>query len=404
LVDQFMVSGASFLTAVLIGRNCSENELALYALAASTVVFANSLQLSIISVPYSIRGTRLSETDRPGYAGSTLVHQVLFSGLWAVCLLAAAGLLVFSGQAADSAAMALVLAAAFVPVLLKEYVRRIELAHLRVAAACRLDAVSTALQLGGLLLLANSALLSARTAYAAIGAACGMAAMGGLWLRRDRYAPRLANVGVDFRRSWELGKWVLASQAINAAIVSVVPWLLAFLRPTSAETAVFSACQGVALLANPFLLGMSGYVGPKATHAYTSGGIKALQLVVTRMAWFLAAVAGTFALLMLTCGEQIVVALYGSHYAGHGATVSALALTVFVYAVSLAPDLGLWAMERAELNVKPRLIGLAFTFGGGICLVPALGAFGGACGLLAGNTAAAIATIYIYRTTVSAEA
>ena len=401
LADQFVVSGASFLTTVLIGRNCTENELALYALAGSVVVLGTSLQLAIISVPYSIHGARLPDEDRAGYAGSTLAHQAVLSGLLAACLGVAAGVLGWTGGAAGSAATAGILAVVIAPMLLKEYVRRIEMAHLRVASACRLDAATAALQIGGLLFLAQQALLSARTAYAMIGVACGLAAARGLWSRRAGYALRLASVGGDFRRGWTIGKWVLVAQVINSTVAAVVPWLLALLRPTTAETAVFAACQGVALLANPFLLGMSGFVGPKAVHAYAAGGVDELRSVVSRMAWFIAAIAAAFVVLMLVCGEQLVVALYGRQYAGHGATVCVLAAGVFAYAIGLAPDLGLWAIRRAELIVKPRLIGLALTLVAGLILVPPFGVLGGASGFLAGNTVATIAIIVTYRATIS---
>jgi len=400
LFDQFVVSGASFLTTVLIGRNCTENELALYALASSVVILGTSLQLAIISVPYSIHGTRLPDEDRPGYAGSTLAHQLMLSGLLATGMGVAAFAIAWTGGTVISAATAATLAAVIVPVLLKEYIRRVEMAHLRVAAACRLDAAVATLQIGGLLFLVYQALLSARTAFAMIGVACGLAAARALWSRRAGYALRLANVGNDFRRSWALGKWVLAAQAINAVVGSIVPWLLVLLRPTTAETAVFSACQGVALLANPFLLGMSGFVGPKAAHAFTAGGMHELRLVVSRMAWFISAVAAMFVVVMLAFGEQLVVALYGSQYAGRGATVCMLAASVFVYAISLAPDLGLWAMERAELNVRPRLFGLAVTLVAGLVLVPSFGVLGGACSFLAGNAVASVGIIVIYRNVV----
>ncbi len=401
LVDQFVVSGASFLTTVLIGRNCTENELALYALASSVVILGTSLQLAIISVPYSIHGTRLPVQDRAGYAGSTLAHQLMLSGLLAAGVGLAAGVIAWTGGATASAATAGLLAAIIVPVLLKDYVRRVEMAHLRVASACRLDTTTAMLQIGGLLFLVYEELLSARTAFAVIGVACAVAAARGLWSRRAGYALRLANLGDDFRRSWALGKWVLAAQAINSVVASIVPWLLALLCPTTAETAVFSACQGVALLANPFLLGMSGFVGPKAAHAFTAGGVHELRLVVSRMAWFIGAVAAMFVVVMLAFGEQLVVALYGGQYAGHGATVCGLAASVFVYAISLAPDLGLWAMERAELNIKPRLIGLALTLAAGLVLVPSFGVLGGACGFLAGNALASFSIIVIYRATIS---
>ena len=62
--------------------------------------------------------------------------------------------------------------------LLREFVRRLTIAHLQMATAVAIDAGVALLQLGSLLLLAYCHRLTVMSAYAAMGAACGAACCG----------------------------------------------------------------------------------------------------------------------------------------------------------------------------------------------------------------------------------
>src|SRR5262245_24649164 len=54
IFDQGVVSGTSFVTSVLIGRLCSQEDLGVYSLALSVVFILRGIQGELTSTPYMI--------------------------------------------------------------------------------------------------------------------------------------------------------------------------------------------------------------------------------------------------------------------------------------------------------------------------------------------------------------
>ena len=65
LADQGVSSATNFLTGVIIARACSKEELGLYMLGFSLVLFVTDLQTSLISTPYMVYAPRLKDVLTP---------------------------------------------------------------------------------------------------------------------------------------------------------------------------------------------------------------------------------------------------------------------------------------------------------------------------------------------------
>lgn len=79
LFDQGLVSGANFLTNVLLARAFGIREYGVFALAWIAVLFANSLQYALVVTPMMSVGPKQDEEDRPSYFGAVLVQQLSFA-------------------------------------------------------------------------------------------------------------------------------------------------------------------------------------------------------------------------------------------------------------------------------------------------------------------------------------
>ncbi|MBV8673546.1 MAG: hypothetical protein JOZ33_08940 [Acidobacteriaceae bacterium] len=79
LLDQGLVSGANFLTNVLLARAFGIREYGVFALAWIAVLFANSLQYALIVTPMMSVGPKQDEDDRPSYFGAVLVQELSFA-------------------------------------------------------------------------------------------------------------------------------------------------------------------------------------------------------------------------------------------------------------------------------------------------------------------------------------
>lgn len=399
VVDQGVVSAANFVSLIIVGRACAQAELGLYALGFTIVLFAMNSQNALITSAYIVFSPRLTGEAHARYAGSTLAHQVLLSAVLAAGLaVAGAVLALVLAPAADLAGLERVLwvLAAFIFfILLKEYARQVCFAGLRTAAALALDTSAAVLQVAGLAALGLSGQLSSGLAYCVIGAAAGIAAA--TWLRRQRgfFTPVRGDILSDLRRNWVYCKWIFAMNLAYVAANQVYPWFLAGFHGPEAN-GVFGACAGVVFFANPFVLGMSNFLGPKAVHAYKEGGTVGMRSVVNKATAFFAVTMSLFWIGMAVLGDWLLTLLFGASYAGNGTTVSLLAASQLVWALTIPVNFGLNAMERPDVAFKSLLLGLVFTFTGGIWLVSAFGPAGVAWGLLAGNCIACVYNRAVY--------
>ena len=383
VLDQAVVSGTNFLTVVLVGRACGQEELGYYSLGVTILVLLASLQESLVTAPYTVFRERLRGWRRDQYAGRVLVQQAVLA------LLAAAGLALVAGAFGGvHDEMAWVVAAVVPMVLLRDFCRKLGFVHGRIGGALALDFAIAAIQLSLLAWLASIGQLTASIAFAVVGIVCGTTALACMVLTRSEFALHRRRVGREVGRHWEFGRWVAAGQMVGVAHGYAVHWLLVLMIGPSA-TGTFAACLAIALLSNPFYLGMGNLLGPWTARARAEGGRVAVRRVVTTAALLLFAVMGLFCLAVALVGSSMMGLLYGDGYAGHGFALTALTAAFAVTSAGMAADHGLRALGRPRVAFTGSLIGLAVTIASGVLLVPHWGIGGAAFGYLLGSTASA---------------
>jgi O-antigen/teichoic acid export membrane protein len=384
VIDQAIVSGTSFCVSIMIGRRCSKEELGLYVLGMSIVLFVTGLQNSFITMPYIVYSPRADGKVDSQYAGSTLIHEAGLSILAIITMLIIARAGLYRIGVPGLGRVVWVLASVVTFILLREYARRMCFAWLQAGNAIAMDLLAGIIQIGGLLFLSRHGLLSAISAYWVIGSACGLAAIWWLVSRRQNFDVRLSRVGTDLSHNWSFGKWMFAGGFVYMASSQLYPWFLAGLYGTNA-TGTYAACLGVVLFANPLLMGCSNYLGPKAAHSFARGGIARLRSVVYKATFVISALMVVFAAGILIVGGQLVVAIYGPQYAGNGPVISVLVLSILAGAVALGFDAGLYAMNRPTAIFQATLLGLGATVCFGFWMAKYYGPLGAAYGLLAAS-------------------
>lgn len=389
LADQAVVSGASFLTTISVGRWTGPSQLGFYSIGISVLVASLAIQESLVSLPYTIQRHHRLGTPAERM-GSSLAQSGLLSALGIVFLAVTALGLSARGAKHELVAMTWALAAAAPFALLRELGRRLAFAHLYMGRALMLDSAVAAIQLAALCWLGWTGRMSSASAYAAIGGACALTSIVWLYLARANFVIRVDQVRATMKRNWGLGKWLFAAQITVTAQGYITYWLLAFLVGATA-TGVYAACMSIVLFANPLIIGIGNTLAPKAALALKEGGRARLRREATRDSLLLGAAMSLFCLLVLFAGEDAMRLLYhGKEYAGHGQTVMALALAMLASAIGVPASIGLASMERPQAIVWAGSIGVALTVLLVWCLMIEWGLFGAACGFLAGNVAGAV--------------
>ena len=205
-----MVSCASFLTTIMIGRWTNPIELGLYAIGVSTLQAFLTVQATLISLPYTVQRHSPIGTAAER-AGNALMQCGLLSIL-TIAILAVAAFGLGAHDARPEVVLTLTLAGVAPFVLLREFGRGFAFAHLHTGRALWLDGAVVAIQLAALSWLGLTGRLTSSSAYAAIGVACALPSLLWLYLARADFTIRMAQLRTAMKRSWSLGKWVFGVQ------------------------------------------------------------------------------------------------------------------------------------------------------------------------------------------------
>jgi O-antigen/teichoic acid export membrane protein len=388
VLDQGVASLTNFATGVIVARGASSDEFGLYSLAASVLLLLTGLQSALVSLPYNVYCMRVPDEERRRYTGDVLLHQVALS-LGVAAVVAPAGLAVgWLGRGDGLAAVLLVVALVAPFALAREFGRQVFFTRLRFGSALRLDLAAAVVQLLGLTLLWTSGRLSARSAYVATGLASCVAAA--LWLVPARPLITLRpgrTTLAHFRMNWATGRWSLGATAVSVLAAQMYPWLIATSRGL-AEAGTLAACAGIVAMTNPLLIGMGNLLSPRIMHAFSEGGLAAVERVArTGLLLFLLVMVIMCPLLFLAGGE-LLGRVYGPRYASNGFTLGLLSVALVADWISLPAHYALLVTDRADVMLKANLLVVAVNAVLGFALVRLLGPPGAALGLLTGNALA----------------
>ena len=388
IVDQGVVSVAGFATSVLIGRHAPE-ELGVFYIALSIVLFIRGFQEQMVCVPYTIFRHRYKNDGLSTFRGSCLIQQV---GLAAVTLVFLIGLTSAAvlGWLESAMVPALVVLLFLMPVLLmREVVRQYCFTHQKNTSALAIDFVITVLQIGALVTLGYIGLLSGASAWAVIAFAC-LITLG--W-RYFQSGPEVKFSKECLRRDWDqnwgFGKWAVAGQLVGSLPSYTLPWILAAAAGTQG-TGFFAAAMTLVGVANIFKVGMANFLTPKAAQVYVDQGARGLCRVMIRMSIVFVVAVGGFAAFLAVAGGWIAVELYGSKYTGLQTAMGLLAVGQLCEGLAIVASKGLFVMERIKANFWVDLILMIIAITVAILLIFPMGVMGAVWTTLIGSACSAV--------------
>lgn len=387
-VDQAIISATSFATLIVLGSWTDPSTLGAYAVAASVLAMLIASQDALITRPYSIRLHHGTPTE---HAFSALMLSMAFAASSTLLLCAVA--LVFNtfetGRAA--APMAAMLASIIPLILLREFARRYAFAHLRPVQATMLDAIVAVLNLALLSWLGWTGRLSALTALGSLGIACGVGALGWLFLMRTQFAFRWAKIPGAFRQSWRLGKWLLSGHLAAQAQGYVTLWL-SLVIGGAVTTGIYTASMSILSFANPLLFGFYNTLTPRSVRALRLKGPAGLRRQAAGDSLSLALLMGPFCLLIFLFGADMLRFFYPA--AGYGADthlLTILALATSAGAVGVPASAALSSAERTRIVAAVMIAAAALNLSLVSILMTHFGLLGAAYGMLLAEVTASLA-------------
>jgi O-antigen/teichoic acid export membrane protein len=391
MIDQGVVGAASFLSGVIIGRAGGKEQLGLYALGMTIITLAMEVHYVMVWSPYAVLSQGVKGPARASYRGSTLLYQLALSaisllGVVIVGLVTAQGL---GPRGLNPVIWTLALVGTLI--IFREFARRLCFADLKIKTALWLDGSVALFQVIGLLGFALLGAMSAAGALGIIGCAGGLGALGWFLGARKRFICSGRQAISDLRRNWSFGKWILGAGVASYLSTLTLTWALADWHGATA-VGLLAACQAVVGLLNPFLLGTSFFLEPRASQAYVNGGNRELRTFVVKNTVAILIILSPLGILLFALGDQIVAFIYGSDYGGQQIVVVVLTLNVLLLAVGQAMYYTFLAKGWLDIHLKVHLLRLGISLTLGLWLVYRWELLGVILAFLVGN----IVTVALY--------
>jgi O-antigen/teichoic acid export membrane protein len=396
LCDQGIVSVTTFATAVVVGRVCGKAELGVFTLAWTIVTVATGVLTTLISTPYTVFSPQMGKPRRRRYLGSLLVHQGLLSLFFALAVAGGGAVGSYLGLVSNELArLGATTAAVIVCISLREFIRNVSFAELKMGWALSIDFTSCLVQAAGILLLFRFEGLTARGTLTVIGLGSAVAACGWLAVCRGAFRSDRRLFAQHLKRNWGFAKWVLGSGLLWHCASYIFPWALAAFHGTS-TTGIWAACSAIVALGNPVLLGLSNYVLPKISNVYAVAGIAKMNRDVHRSSLLFGALLLPLVLFLAIFGERILTSFYGSTYTGTASVLVLLAANLLVVTVAKPYAQGLFTLDCAKADTYVNAVWVCLLFAAGIPMAKSYATVGAAATMLATSTVAVAIKIMVF--------
>ncbi len=380
LIDQAVVSAATFVVGILLARALDPAELALYSLAITTVLCLTSVHRALVAQPLNILGAQERQGQRLRRYGNMLRLQLGMVPVMAL-LVIAVGWLFFPvpGLMVGAAAYAGVFA-------LQDLIRRYHYTDGQIQRAVPGDVLA----FGG-----QSALLALLMAFAwSVSASLVFwwlmvpLVVSALWMHHSiRSSGQEAKAGLGvaehLAEHWANARWVVLSQLVWIGASQLIPFQLAtYAQPQ--DVAAYHAANALMNALNVFRLTLGNYLPGRSARVFAQGGAQALRRYLRQVSLACLGLAlVVFAFFELT-GDFWVEWLFAGKYQEAKPVVSTMVLVHLLAMSALISAAGAQVMGTTRVMFWSNAVALVMTLTMGSWFIHAWGLWGGVGALAIG--------------------
>ncbi|MDW3646467.1 MAG: hypothetical protein R8P61_05380 [Bacteroidia bacterium] len=351
LLDQAVVSGSNFLTAILITRLAGLEEYGFFALAWMGLLLMSSLQQAFIQAPMMSLGPKKSPEDRKSYFQHSQFLQICFSTaifLLISPLIAKADLLLPKWKVSE---LYPILPLAILAYLMQEYYRRYFFINSQALYALIIDGISYLGMLAGILILYFQDQLNSIHIYLVILVSFGTAAILGFFLAKLSLKEGIAGFSSILKEHWDYASWLLGTALLQffssnyfllAAAALLGPLALGALR----------IAQNLLGLTHVLFQAMENVVPVKAAESYAKEGFTAMKKYLMKLSLRSGMVVLGILLLLALSAKMVLGLVYGAEYESY----AYLLMGYCLFYLSLFPGYPLRYALRSIEHTRPIFI------------------------------------------------
>jgi O-antigen/teichoic acid export membrane protein len=373
VADQVLVSGASFVTTLLVARFMGAEELGRFVLVWLVVWAVQNVQIALILTPLTTFAPREPEERRAAYYGAVTVHQAVFTAVATILtyvVVLASGYVVPAWRL-DALAGPLALVVLFSQVA--DALRRYFYINERAWISFALDVARYGPQLAGLL-----ALFVLAPNHAGLPEALSIIAASGVlgclvgWIFVKPFAFDRETTKDVARRHWSFSRWLLGSTLISSARESFVGVSIGGLLGLT-EVGALRAVQQLVQITNIPVFVLHNTIPARASRAYGESGFAGMLSYMRGLALRYVGFLGAVLLTVGAFGGPLLALLYGEAYASYGYLVVAYVLITTVFLVRDFVTIIVRTTEKTDADFMTSAVGLGISLA---LLYPLVHAFG----------------------------
>ena len=392
LADQALVSGANFLSNIMLARFLGLEGFGRFTLAWMVVLFANSIQYAAIIQPMMAVGPKQGEVEAPAYYGAVVFQQLTA----AIVAFVAVGIGVEASAlvAPDWGLVGLAapLAVAQLAGQTQDFFRRYLFVCNRTFFAMISDAIRYCGQLILLYLFAHRSPdgFTVQTALWIMGvAALPGTAYGVFCLGRVAWSPAMLRASIH--RHWQVARWLLPS-ALAYWTTGQAFFMTAGFVLGAATVGLLRAAQAVVGVVHLMLMGMDNFAPAQASRVFHQQGGAALRHYMKTLTWRISILVLVLFLLINMNSRTISQLMYGKELPQLG--ILLLGFSGAYFLAVLNAILGVWALaiELTQIVFIALIAATGFT---AVAAYPMV-FFGGAAGVIGGALLAELTRTVIF--------
>lgn len=364
LCDQAMVSGANFLTNIMLVRYLGLEEYGRYVLAWMAIEFVRILHEPLIVAPMVTIGPKQMEKDAAAYYSVVTFLQFSLCLLASFALIAIVYLLNLYISSWNLDGLAPIMGFAAVAYHFQQYIRRCAFARNNPNIAFGSDAVRYLGQLAILIGLAqyrpldsrDAILITATTAF--IGIFCALPI-----LRPAGFNRQTLNAVVS--RHWNFGKWLVPAAILGRATGDIF-MAIAGAAIGAAAVGGIKAARNIVAVTHILLMGFENVIPIRAAQRFAEDGKAGLIQFLRRFGFASCGLVSIPILIVASVPEFWLTLFYGDDFVGQGYLVQWWAVIYMLIFLIKPPMVGLRALEYTKpifaQNLLIAIVGLSLCY------------------------------------------
>jgi O-antigen/teichoic acid export membrane protein len=390
LGDQMVVSAGTFLTVMMVSRNCSAYEVGVFSLTWTVIAVLRTVQERLIAAPF-LAFTYQPLFNRTTYRGSSIAHQICFAGISSLIIAIIALCSPIFGAGSYETELGLSLAVALFFNLARDQMRALSYTDFSFFRLLLLDSLVVGSQLLGLVLLSWSLRFSLISTNIILGIAC--IAPLCIWLRQiwNTFEINRKWVGCDWNHNWNYARWLVGGRLIGIAPIVAIPWLIAYFQGEEG-TGIYAVCSSLVGLSMMFVTGVNNMFQPRTVLEFQKNGVSGMLASLFSSITLMIGVLSIVSLSFWFVGDRLL-ATYGQSYAQYSFLAFLLSISILIVSISCLLNNGLVALNQSRAQfwseVSHCIGAVVFAF----FLIPTYGLIGAAYASIIGSTAATIVSL-----------